>query len=120
MRIAQEEIFGPVTAVIPADDLQDAIAIANGIEYGLSAAIYTENIASALTAADDVEVGLFYVNAGTIGAEAHLPTGGMKASGNGHREASIAAIDSYSEWRSVYIDYSHRLQRAQIDIDIPI
>ena len=120
MRIAQEEIFGPVTAVIPADDLQDAIAIANGIEYGLSAAIYTENIASALTAADGVEVGLFYVNAGTIGAEAHLPTGGMKASGNGHREASIAAVDSYSEWRSVYIDYSHRLQRAQIDIDIPI
>jgi acyl-CoA reductase-like NAD-dependent aldehyde dehydrogenase len=120
MRIAQEEIFGPVTAVIPADDLQDAITIANGIEYGLSAAIYTENIAAALTAADGVEVGLFYVNAGTIGAEAHLPTGGMKASGNGHREASIAAIDSYSEWRSVYIDYSHRLQRAQIDIDIPI
>ena len=120
MRIAQEEIFGPVTAVIPADDLQDAITIANGIEYGLSAAIYTENIASALTAADGVEVGLFYVNAGTIGAEAHLPTGGMKASGNGHREASIAAVDSYSEWRSIYIDYSHRLQRAQIDIDIPI
>ncbi len=120
MRIAQEEIFGPVTAVIPADDLQDAMRIANDIEYGLSAAIYTENIASALTAAEIVEVGLFYVNAGTIGAEAHLPTGGMKASGNGHREASIAAIDSYSEWRSVYIDYSHQLQRAQIDIDIPI
>lgn len=120
MRIAQEEIFGPISAVIPADDLQDAMTIANGIEYGLSAAIYTENIASALTAADQVEVGLFYVNAGTIGAEAHLPTGGMKASGNGHREASIAAIDSYSEWRSVYIDYSHQLQRAQIDIDVPM
>jgi aldehyde dehydrogenase (NAD+) len=120
MRIAQEEIFGPVTAVMPANDLRDAIAIANDIEYGLSAAIYTENIAAALTAANEVEVGLFYVNAGTIGAEAHLPTGGMKASGNGHREASVAAIDSYSEWRSIYIDYSHRLQRAQIDIDIPI
>jgi aldehyde dehydrogenase (NAD+) len=120
MRIAQEEIFGPVTAVIPANDLRDAIAIANDIEYGLSAAIYTENIAAALTAANEVEVGLFYVNAGTIGAEAHLPTGGMKASGNGHREASVAAIDSYSEWRSIYMDYSHRLQRAQIDIDIPI
>jgi alpha-ketoglutaric semialdehyde dehydrogenase len=120
MRIAQEEIFGPVTAVIPADDLPDAMRIANGIEYGLSAAIYTEDIAAALTATEGVEVGLFYVNAGTIGAEAHLPTGGMKASGNGHREASIAAIDSYTEWRSIYIDYSHRLQRAQIDIDVPL
>lgn len=120
MRIAQEEIFGPFTAVLKADDLNHAIEIANGTEYGLSAAIYTENIASALTAADQVETGLFYVNAGTIGAEAHLPTGGMKASGNGHREASVAAVDSYTEWRSVYIDYSHRLQRAQIDIDIPI
>lgn len=120
MRIAQEEIFGPVSAVIMANDLDDAISIANGTEYGLSAAIYTENIASALTASEQVDTGLFYVNAGTIGAEAHLPTGGMKASGNGHREASVAAIDSYSEWRSVYIDYSHRLQRAQIDIDIPL
>ena len=119
MRIAREEIFGPVTAVMKATDLDNAIDIANGIEYGLSAAIYTENIASALTAAERTDVGLFYVNAGTIGAEAHLPTGGMKASGNGHREASIAALDSYSEWRSIYIDYSHRLQRAQIDIDVP-
>lgn len=120
MRIAQEEIFGPVSAVLMADDLNQALTIANGVEYGLSAAIYTENIASALTAAEQIETGLFYVNAGTIGAEAHLPTGGMKASGNGHREASVAAIDSYTEWRSVYIDYSHTLQRAQIDIDIPI
>lgn len=120
MRIAQEEIFGPVTAVIKARDLGDALRIANGIEFGLSAAIYTEKIGTALAAVDDIEVGLFYVNAGTIGAEAHLPTGGMKASGNGHREASIAALDSYTEWRSVYIDYSRRLQRAQIDIDVPL
>lgn len=119
MRISQEEIFGPLTAVIKADDLDHAIQIANGIEYGLSAAIYTKDIAKALHAANSVDTGLFYVNAGTIGAEAHLPTGGMKASGNGHREASVAGIDSYSEWRSVYIDYSNRLQRAQIDIDIP-
>ena len=120
MRIAQEEIFCLLTAVIEATDLDDALRIANGIEYGLSAAIYTENIAAALTAAEQTEVGLFYVNAGTIGAEAHLPTGGMKASGNGHREASVAAIDSYTEWRSIYVDYSHRLQRAQIDIDVPL
>jgi aldehyde dehydrogenase (NAD+) len=118
MRIAQEEIFGPVTAVIKAQNLDDAIAIANDIEYGLSASIYTQDIGRALHAAHHVETGLFYVNAGTTGAEAHLPTGGMKASGNGHREASIAALDSYTEWRSLYIDYSHRLQRAQIDIDI--
>lgn len=120
MRIAQEEIFGPVTAVMKAEDLSDAVRIANGTAYGLSAAIYTENLGTALKAAEEVEVGLFYVNAGTIGAEAHLPTGGMKASGNGHREASIAALDSYTEWRSVYVDYSHKLQRAQIDIDIPL
>jgi acyl-CoA reductase-like NAD-dependent aldehyde dehydrogenase len=118
MRIAQEEIFGPLTAVIKATDPDDALRIANGIEYGLSAAIYTENIATALRAVDAIETGLFYVNAGTTGAEAHLPSGGMKATGNGHREASITALDAYTEWRSVYIDYSHRLQRAQIDIDI--
>jgi aldehyde dehydrogenase (NAD+) len=118
MRIAQEEIFGPLTAVIKARDLDDALHIANGIEYGLSAAIYTENIGNAFKAIDGIETGLFYVNAGTIGAEAHLPSGGMKATGNGHREASISAIDAYTEWRSVYIDFSHRLQRAQIDIDV--
>jgi acyl-CoA reductase-like NAD-dependent aldehyde dehydrogenase len=118
MRIAQEEIFGPLTAVLKTTDLDDALRIANGIEYGLSAALFTENIGNALRAADLIETGLFYVNAGTTGAEAHLPSGGMKASGNGHREASVSAIDAYTEWRSVYIDYSHQLQRAQIDIDI--
>jgi aldehyde dehydrogenase (NAD+) len=117
MRLVTDEIFGPVTAVMRARDLEDALRIANDTEYGLSAAIFTENVSSALRAVDDIETGLFYVNAGTTGAEAHLPTGGMKASGNGHREAGVAGIDSYTEWRSVYIDYSHRIQRAQIDIE---
>jgi len=117
MRLVTDEIFGPLTAVMRAGDLEDALRIANDTEYGLSAAIFTESVSGALRAVDDIETGLFYVNAGTTGAEAHLPTGGMKASGNGHREAGVAALDSYTEWRSVYIDYSHRIQRAQIDIE---
>ena len=100
-----------------ATDLDDALRIANDTEHGLSAAIFTESVSSALRAVDDIETGLFCVNAGTTGAEAHLPTRGMKASGNGHREAGVAALDSYTEWRSVYIEHSHRIQRAQIDIE---
>jgi alpha-ketoglutaric semialdehyde dehydrogenase len=115
MRIAQEEIFGPVVSVIPFGNFDEALAIANGVEYGLSAAIYTRNINNAFRAQRDLETGIVYVNAPTIGAETHLPFGGIKNTGNGHRESGMAALDFYSEWKTVYIDYSDRLQRAQID-----
>ncbi len=115
MRIAQEEIFGPVVSVIPCSNLEQAIEIGNGIAYGLSSSIYTRNVNNAFTAMREMETGIFYVNAPTIGAETHLPFGGTKQTGNGHREAATAALDFYSEWKSVYIDYSDKLQRAQID-----
>ena len=113
--IAQEEIFGPVVSVLPCDGLDDAIQIANSVAYGLSGAIYTRDVNAAFTAMRDVESGLFYVNAPTIGAEVHLPFGGIKGTGNGHREAGIAALDVFSEWKSIYVDFSGRLQRAQMD-----
>jgi aldehyde dehydrogenase (NAD+) len=115
MRVAQEEIFGPVTAVIPARSLDEAIEIANGVQYGLSAAIYTQDVNRAFHAMNDTYTGIFYVNASTIGAEVHLPFGGTKGTGNGHREAGTQVLDIFSEWKSVYIDYSGKLQRAQID-----
>jgi aldehyde dehydrogenase (NAD+) len=115
MRIAQEEIFGPVTALIPVKDLREAIYVANDIAFGLSTAIYTRNVNQAFEAVRDLESGLTYVNAPTIGAEVHLPFGGTKNTGNGHREAAEACLDIFTEWKSVYIDYSDRLQRAQID-----
>src|SRR5580693_755038 len=115
MRIAQEEIFGPVVSIIPCDDLEDAIAIANGIEYGLSSALYTKDVNKAFAAIRDLDTGITYINAPTIGAEVHLPFGGTKATGNGHREGGIGAIDFYTEWKSVYVDYSDTLQKAQID-----
>src|SRR6202035_3485628 len=115
MRIAQEEIFGPVGSIIPCEDLEDAIAIANNIEYGLSSSLYTKDVNKAFAAIRDLEAGITYINAPTIGAEVHLPFGGVKATGNGHREGGIGAIDFYSEWKSIYVDYSDRLQRAQID-----
>jgi alpha-ketoglutaric semialdehyde dehydrogenase len=115
MRIAQEEIFGPVVAVIPCRSFEEAIEIGNGVEYGLSASIYTQDVNRAFTAMRDLYTGIFYVNAPTIGAEVHLPFGGTKATGNGHREAGTAALDVFSEWKSVYVDFSGRLQRAQID-----
>jgi aldehyde dehydrogenase (NAD+) len=115
MRIAQEEIFGPVVSVLPCDGLDDAIQIANSVAYGLSGAIYTRDVNAAFTAMRDVESGLFYVNAPTIGAEVHLPFGGIKGTGNGHREAGTAALDVFSEWKSIYVDFSGRLQRAQMD-----
>jgi alpha-ketoglutaric semialdehyde dehydrogenase len=115
MRIAQEEIFGPVVSVIPCRSLDEAVAIGNGVQYGLSASIYTQDLNTAFAAMRDLYTGLFYVNAPTIGAEVHLPFGGTKATGNGHREAGTAALDVFSEWKSVYIDFSGRLQRAQID-----
>jgi alpha-ketoglutaric semialdehyde dehydrogenase len=115
MRVSQEEIFGPVVSVVPCDGLDEAIEIGNGVIYGLSSSIYTRNINNAYRAMRDMETGIFYVNAPTIGAETHLPFGGTKQTGNGHREASVAALDFYSEWKSVYVDYSDTLQRAQID-----
>ena len=115
MRIAQEEIFGPVVSVIPFETFDEALTIANGVNYGLSASIYTRNINNAFRAQRDLQTGIVYVNAPTIGAETHLPFGGIKNTGNGHRESGEAALDFYSEWKTVYIDYSDRLQRAQID-----
>ncbi len=115
MRIAQEEIFGPVVSIIPCRSFDEAVAIGNGVQYGLSASIYTQNVNRAFAAMRDMYTGIFYVNAPTIGAEVHLPFGGTKATGNGHREAGTAALDVFSEWKSVYVDFSGRLQRAQID-----
>jgi alpha-ketoglutaric semialdehyde dehydrogenase len=115
MRIAREEIFGPVVAVIKCRSLNEAIAIGNDVPYGLSASIYTQDINRAFRAMREMYTGIFYVNAPTIGAEVHLPFGGTKATGNGHREAGTAALDVFSEWKSVYVDFSGRLQRAQID-----
>jgi acyl-CoA reductase-like NAD-dependent aldehyde dehydrogenase len=115
MRIAQEEIFGPTTALIRATDVDEAIRIANGVKYGLSSSIFTRDVNKAFKAMRDLKTGITYVNAGTTGAEVHLPFGGTKDTGNGHREAGQAALDFYTEWKSIYVDYSGRLQRAQID-----
>jgi len=115
MRIAQEEIFGPVVSVMRCRSLDEAIEIGNNVAYGLSASIYTRDINKAFTAMRDIYTGIFYVNAPTIGAEVHLPFGGTKATGNGHREAGTAALDVFSEWKSIYVDFSGKLQRAQID-----
>jgi alpha-ketoglutaric semialdehyde dehydrogenase len=114
-RIAQEEIFGPVLSVIPVDDYQAAVTALNQIRYGLSSAIFTRDANAAFRAMRDFETGIVYINAGTIGAETHLPFGGTKETGNGHREAGHAALDTYTEWKSIYVDFSGRLQRAQID-----
>jgi acyl-CoA reductase-like NAD-dependent aldehyde dehydrogenase len=115
MRIAQEEIFGPVVSVIECSSYEEAIEIANGVKYGLSASIYTRDTNRAFKAMEDVQTGIFYVNASTIGAEVHLPFGGTKSTGNGHREGGTQVLDIFSEWKSVYVDYSGKLQRAQID-----
>ncbi|HEU4450813.1 MAG TPA: aldehyde dehydrogenase family protein [Gaiellaceae bacterium] len=115
MRIAQEEIFGPTTALIRATDVDEAIRIANGIEFGLSSSIFTRDVNKAFKAMRDLNAGITYINAGTTGAEVHLPFGGTKGTGNGHREAGQAALDFYTEWKSIYVDYSGKLQRAQID-----
>jgi aldehyde dehydrogenase (NAD+) len=117
MRIAQEEIFGPTTALIPVDDFDEAVRVANGIRYGLSSSIFTADVNCAFRAMRDLEAGITYVNAGTIGAEVHLPFGGTKDTGNGHREAGQAALDVFTEWKSIYVDYSGKLQRAQIDTE---
>ncbi len=113
MRIFQEEIFGPVLSVVRAKDYDEAIALANNTAYGLSSSIYTQDVNKAHRALEDLEAGITYINSGTIGAEVHLPFGGVKNTGNGGREAGLAAIDEYTEWKTVYIDYSGRLQKAQ-------
>jgi acyl-CoA reductase-like NAD-dependent aldehyde dehydrogenase len=117
MRVAQEEIFGPVTAVIEVNSIDEAIKVLNSTKYGLSCSVYTKNINNAFRFMRDAETGLVYVNAGTIGAEIQLPFGGMKTTGNGHREAGRAALDVYSEWKSIYVDFSGKLQRAQMDTE---
>jgi acyl-CoA reductase-like NAD-dependent aldehyde dehydrogenase len=115
MRIGQEEIFGPVTSVIPFSTLDEAIDIVNGVAYGLSSAIYTQDVNHAFYAMQELYTGICYVNSATIGAEVHLPFGGTKGTGNGHREAGTQVLDIFSEWKSLYIDYSGKLQKAQID-----
>jgi aldehyde dehydrogenase (NAD+) len=115
MRIAQEEVFGPVVSILECASFDEAIAISNGIQYGLSTALYTRDVNRAFRAMRDLEAGITYINAPTIGAEVHLPFGGVKQTGNGHREGGIGAIDFYTTWKSVYVDYSDKLQRAQID-----
>lgn len=115
MRIAQEEIFGPVTAIIKVDSFEEAIEVANGTEFGLSLSMYTRDVHQAFQAIEELESGIVYINAPTIGAEIQLPFGGVKQTGNGHREAGTTAIEQFTEWKAVYIDYSGQLQKAQID-----
>ncbi len=117
MRVAQEEIFGPTTSMIRVRDFDEAIRVSNGVKYGLSSSIFTRDVNSAFRAMRDLEAGITYINAGTTGAEVHLPFGGTKDTGNGHREAGQAALDVFTEWKSIYVDYSGKLQRAQIDTE---
>ena len=114
-RIGQEEIFGPVLSVIPVADYAEAMTAVNQTRYGLSSSIFTRDVNQAFRAMRDFQTGIVYVNAGTTGAEVHLPFGGWKETGNGHREAGHAALDTFTEWKSIYVDFSGRLQRAQID-----
>jgi aldehyde dehydrogenase (NAD+) len=115
MRIEQEEIFGPVLSVIRVGSLEEAIRVNNGVRYGLSSSIYTRDLAAAFKAMEALDNGITYINAPTIGAEAHLPFGGVKQTGNGHREGGWQVYDFYTETKAIYADYSGRLQRAQID-----
>ena len=115
MRIAREEIFGPVLSVIKTESLEEAIDILNDTKYGLSSSIFTQDVNSAFKAVRDIKAGITYINGATIGAEAHMPFGGVKETGNGHREGGWTVYDFYTEWKAVYIDYSGKLQRAQID-----
>lgn len=117
MRIAQEEIFGPVLSVIEVRNLEEAVSVNNATAFGLSSSIFTENVNAAFAAIRDLSTGIVYINAGTIGAEIQFPFGGTRGTGNGHREAGQAALEVFTEWKSVYVDYSGRLQRAQIDTD---
>jgi len=115
MRIAKEEIFGPVVSIIPVKSLEEAIEVNNSVEFGLSSAIFTRDVNRVFQAMRDFDTGIVYVNAGTTGAEIHLPFGGTKGTGNGHRDSGVASLDVYTEWKSIYVDYSGKIQRAQID-----
>ena len=115
MRIAREEIFGPVLSIIEVESFEESIKVLNNTRYGLSSSIYTNDVNRAFKAIRDIEAGITYINGPTIGAEVHLPFGGMKDTGNGHREAGKTVLDIFSEWKAVYIDYSGKLQKAQID-----
>jgi len=115
MRLAQEEIFGPVTGLIEVSSLDDAIRAANATPYGLSLSLYTRDVNRAFRAIQELESGIVYINLPTSGAEIQLPFGGVKNTGNGHREAGTTVYDIFSEWKSIYVDYSGKLQKAQID-----
>lgn len=117
MKIIREEIFGPVTCLIPVKNLEDAICQVNDCDYGLSSALYSRDINNAMRAIRDIQAGITYINGPTIGAEVHLPFGGVKNTGNGHREAGETALDIFTEWKSVFVDFSGKLQKAQIDAD---
>lgn len=115
MRIAREEIFGPVLSIVEIKNFEEAVAVLNDSAYGLSSSIYTQDVGRAFRAMRDIEAGITYINGPTIGAEVHLPFGGVKDTGNGHREAGTTVYDIFSEWKSIYVDYSGKLQKAQID-----
>ena len=117
MRIFQEEIFGPVLSVVRVASLEEAVETLNDCDYGLSSSIYTQDVNKALWAMREIEAGIVYINGPTIGAEVHMPFGGVKGTGNGHREAGKVGLDIFTEWKTVYIDYSGKLQRAQIDTE---
>ena len=117
MRMMQEEIFGPVACLISFKRFEDALQMVNDTPYGLSSSLYSRDVNFAMKAIRDIEAGITYINGPTIGAEVHLPFGGVKNTGNGHREGGETAIDIFSEWKSVFIDYSGKLQKAQMDVD---
>src|SRR5690625_2887462 len=117
MRIAQEEIFGPVVSLIPVKSFAEAIEVNNSVSYGLSSSIFTKDVNQVFQAQRDLDTGIVYVNAGTTGAEIHLPFGGTKGTGNGHRDSGLQALDVFTEWKAIYVDYSGKLQRAQIDVE---
>ncbi|SDR10170.1 aldehyde dehydrogenase family protein [Virgibacillus salinus] len=117
MRISQEEIFGPVVSLVPVKSFEEAIEVNNGVEFGLSSSIFTGDVNRVFKAQRDLDTGIVYVNAGTTGAEIHLPFGGTKGTGNGHRDSGVQALDVFTEWKAVYVDFSGKLQRAQIDVE---
>ena len=116
-RISKEEIFGPVLSVLKVADYAEAVHVANDVDYGLSSSIYTKDVGRAFRAIQDLEAGITYINAPTIGAEVQLPFGGIKNTGNGGREAGSVAIEEFTEIKSVFVDFSQRLQKAQIDTE---
>src|SRR5699024_9708897 len=117
MRIAQEVFFGPVVSLIPVKNFEEAIDVNNSVTYGLSSSIFIADVNRVFQAQRDLDTGIVYVNAGTTGAEIHLPFGGTKGTGNGHRDSGVQALDVFTEWKAVYVDFSGKLQRAQIDVD---